>query len=125
MAVGSRPSKYGDYHHRDTTLTEYGIKIGDEWYIAMVPLTPTTPTIDSVPTTDANWTLVLGDFTNIIKWRLTEVDLNDFDYAYVAAPGDNFDVGPGWVEDHSSPPALYVKRRTTNNITLKLTTWKK
>ena len=120
--LGTRPSKYGDYHHRDTTLTEYGITINGEKYIAMIPITPTTPTIDSVDTTDGSWTLVKADFTNVIRWRLTELNGNDFHYAYVAAPGDNFDVGFGWVEDNSAPPGLYVKRTTEDNITMKITT---
>lgn len=122
--VGTRLDKYSEYAHRDTLLAEYGIKIGEEKYLVMIPISASTPTISSTTTTTANWIPIATDLSTVIKWRITELSGNDFWYAYVAAPGDNFDVGFGWVEDNTSPSGIYIKRPTDKNITIKLTLWR-
>ena len=124
MAVGTRLEKFGEYAHRDTLLAEYGIKIGDEKYLVMMPLTPTTPTITSVATAGAGWTLLATGLTNVVRWKISELDGNDIHYAFVAAPGDNFSVAFGWWQDSSSPTSIYVKRAASNDITVKLELWR-
>ncbi len=95
-------------------------------YLATIPLSissDVTPTISSVATTDGSWTVIETGLTDIVKWRLSELNGNPFHYAYVAAPGDNFNVGFGWVSYETAPTAIYVKRPGSSNITIKFEKW--
>jgi len=120
----SRPYTIKDALHRDPALSIVLEKIGDKHYLAIMGVRPTTPTISSIVTTDANWTAVATGLTNVLEWRLTELNGNDFHYAYEAVPGDNFSVGFGWVGMQTEVTSIYVKRPGTGNITMKLEIWK-
>ena len=112
--------------HRDDQLRRFADRIGGIDYLSIAPIavaSGATPTITSVATTDANWTLVATGLTSVLQWRLSELTGNDFHYAYVAAPGDNFNVGFGWISYQTSLTSLYVKRTGANNITVKLEYW--
>jgi hypothetical protein len=97
--------------------------LASKFYLAVIGIRASVPTISTVATTDANWTLVATGLSNILEWRLSELNGNDFHYAYVATPGNNFSVGFGWVSFQTSPTAIYVKRPATANITIKLERW--
>ena len=120
----SRPYTIKNGLHRDPALSIVLEKIGDNHYLAVSTIRPTTPTITSVATTDANWTAVATGLIDVVEWRISELNGNDFHYAFVAIPGDNFSVGFGWVSQHTGITSLYVKRPGTGNITVKLEVWK-
>jgi len=98
--------------------------LASKFYLAIIAIRPTTPTITTVTTTNANWTALATGLTNVLKWRISELGGNDFHYAYEAAPGNNFSVGFGWVSYDTAPTAIYFKRPSTANVTLKLEIWK-
>ena len=112
--------------HRDDQLRKYTDRIGGYDYMSVVPFavaSGATPTITSVTTTNANWTVVATGLSSILQWRVSELAGNDFYYAYVAAPGDNFNVGFGWISYQTPLSALYVQRTGTDNITVKFERW--
>ncbi len=136
-------TKFGDYSHQSTMLARASRKFSLKNFFAMLlsdgtnnlvinsdgsintkKVLPTTPTIISVTTTNSNWTALNASLSDVIKWRISELTGLDFYYAYVAAPGNNFSVGFGWVAEDSSPSAIYIKRPGSANITLKLEVWK-
>lgn|SRR3990167_1174839 len=120
--IGTRKNEIA-YEHQSNSLTNVTLRIGGKDYLAQIAIRPSTPTITSVTTTDTNWTEVATGLTNILEWRLSELDGNDFDYAFVAAPGDNFSTAFGWVAQQTNPSAIYIKRKGTNNITIKFERW--
>lgn len=122
MAVGTRKRTQA-FEHVSTGLTKATIILGGEEYLAQIALKPSTPTISSVTTTDGNWTIVASGLTDILEWRLSELNGNDFDYAFEAAPGNNFSVAFGWVGQMTNPSAIYIKRKTSDNITIKFERW--
>ena len=112
--------------HRDDQLRRFADRISGNDYLAIIPYAvaaEATPTITSVATTTANWTAVATGLSNVLQWRLSELNGNDFYYAYVAAPGDNFNVGFGWISYQAPLSALYVKRTGGDDITVKLEYW--
>lgn len=120
--IGSRKN-LSTYQHVSTGLTNATLIIGGKEYLAQIAIRPSTPTITSVPTTDANWTAIATGLTDTLEWRLSELNGNDFDYAFVAAPGDNHSVAFGWVSQQTNPSAIYIRRKTSDNITVKLERW--
>ena len=115
-----------DTLHRDSQLRRFVDRIGGNDYMAIIPYavaSGSTPTITSVATTDATWTLVASGLTNVIQWRISELSGDDFHYAYVAAPGDDFNVGFGWISYQAPLTNLYVKRTAAADITVKLEYW--
>lgn len=118
-------NEFGEFAHRDTILAKVARKIGSRWLLAIDnnESIPTTPTISSVTTTDGSWTLVASGLTDIVEWSLVEVNGSNFNFAYVAAPGSNFNVAFGWVSKRTSPSAIYVQRPTDTNITVKFERW--
>ena len=121
--IGSNLSRFGEYSHSDTMLALFGRKIGSNFFLAVSEARPSTPTIVSVTTTDANWTALATGLTGVLKWRISELTGDDIHYAYVAAPGSNFSVGFGWVAWDTDISAIYIKRPAGNNITVKLEYW--
>jgi len=100
--------------------------LANKFYLAVVPLSissDVTPTISSVTTATAAWTPLATGLTNLVKWRLSELNGNPFHYAYVAAPGNNFNVGFGWVSYETAPTTIYIKRPGSSNITIKFEKW--
>lgn len=119
----SRPYSIKDAIHRDSALSVVIEKEGSLYFLATKIAIPTTPTISTVTTTDANWTAVATGITGMLVWRLTELVGGDFHYAYEAAPGNNFQVGFGWVSYNTCPSAIYIKRPGSTNITIKFEKW--
>jgi len=119
----SRPYSIKDALHRDPALSIVIEKIGDNHYFAVVPVRPSTPTISTVTTVNANWTPLATGLTGILMWRISELNGNDFHYAYEAAPGNNFSVAFGWVLFSTSPSAIHIKRPAGTNITIKFERW--
>jgi uncharacterized membrane protein YjdF len=119
----SRPYTIKNALHRDSALSIILEKIGDDHYFAVVPVRPSTVVISSVTTTDANWTLTATGLVDILSWRLSELNGNDFHYAFEAVPGDNFSVAYGWVGDQTNPVSIYIKRPSTGNVTVKFERW--
>lgn len=109
--------------HRDPALSVVLDKQNGLYYFSVIPIRPTTPTIVSVATTNANWTALATGLTNVLTWRISELNGDDIHYAYVVAPGNNFSVAFGWAAMQTSPSAIYIKRPATDNITVKLETW--
>lgn len=112
--------------HSDNALSFALELIGGKLYLATVNKDQSggsTPTISTVTTADANWTLVATGLSGISQWRLSELNGSDFHYAYVAVPGNNFSVAFGWVGQNTSPSALYIKRPAGTNVTIKFERW--
>ena len=109
--------------HRDSALSIVLERIGGKDYFAILRARPTTPTISTLTTTNGNWVALATGLTNLLQWKISELNGNDFHYAFVVAPGNNFSVGFGWVEQNTAPSAIYVKRPGSSNITLKLERW--
>jgi hypothetical protein len=121
---GSSLTQYGDYHHQATMLGLFGKKLGSDLLLGTLPLIPSTPTISTVTTTDDNWTIIATGLTNILEWKLMELNGNDFHYAFEAVPGNDFSIGYSWVSQKTSPATLYVKNATAGqNITIKFERW--
>ena len=100
--------------------------LAGNFYLATVPLSISsnvTPEISTVTTTDTSWVPVATGLTGLVKWRLSELNGNPFHYAYVAAPGNDFNVGFGWVSYETAPTAIYIKRPGSSNITIKFEKW--
>lgn len=112
----------------ERVLGDGSIKIDGVRYPVFIPkpssiTLPSTPTIISVATTDGSWTEVATGLTGVILWQLTELNGNDIQYAFVVAPGDNFSMAFGGVTQETNLNALYVRRPTSSNITVKLERW--
>ena len=116
--------QFRDYAHVSTLLAKVSRKFSQLFYLATIEARPSTPTITSVTTSDANWTALGTNLTDVLKWRISELTGDDIHYAYVAAPGSNFSVGFGWVSMDTSISNIYFKRPAGNNITVKLEIWK-
>ena len=114
-----RPYTIKNGLHRDPALSIVLVKEGGLHYFATKTIVPTTPTITTVTTTDANWTVVATGITGVLQWRLSELVGGDFYYAYTASPGNNFNVGFGWVSYQTCPTAIYIKRPGASDITIK------
>lgn len=125
MRLFTRANKDGLHSHNALSLALEFLNSKD--FLATVAIRPqgstTNPVISSTPTINANWTVVATGLTNILEWRLTELNGNDFQYAYVAAPGDNFQVGFGWVSYLTSPLALYIRRPGDDDVVIKFERW--
>ncbi len=89
-------------------------------YLATIGIRPTTFAITTLTTTNANWVPLATGLTGVLSWKATELNGNDFHYAYVAAPGNNFMVGFGVISYNAAPTTIYVKRPGASNITIKL-----
>lgn len=119
----SRPFTVRDGLHRDSALSVVLEKIGSDYYFAVTPVRPSTPTITTVTTTDANWTALATGLTGILHWKICELNGGDIHYAFVAAPGDNFSIAYGVTAEDTGLTDIYIKRPATNNITVKLEYW--
>lgn len=119
----ARLVKFGQYTHRDTLIANATIRLGGVDYLAVHEIRPSTSAIVSLTTTDDTWTAVATGLSGVLSWRVSEINGDSFNYAYVAAPGSNFSVGFGWVSMETDISAIYVQRNTANNITVKLETW--
>ncbi len=90
------------------------------YYLATIAIRPTTFVITTLTTTNANWVALATGLTGVLSWKATELNGNDFYYAYVASPGNNFMVGFGVISYDAAPTAIYVKRPGASDITVKL-----
>lgn len=113
----------GEYHHRDELLARYGRKAGTNWWLSTAPFGGKTPVISSTALSTDNWTIVASGLTGVVSWRLSELGGNDFYYAFVLAPGDNFSVAFGWVAQGSGVTNIYAKRVGSNTLTIKAEVW--
>ena len=109
--------------HRDSALSIVLERIGGKDYFAVVRARPTTPTITTLTTANANWIALATGLTGLLEWKISELNGNDFYYAYESSPGNNFSVGFGWVSQQTAPTAIYIKRPGASNITVKLEQW--
>ena len=82
-----------------------------------------TVTISTVTTTDANWTALGTGLTNVLSWKISELNGDDIHYAFEAVPGNNFSVAFGWWADKTAISAIYIKRPAGADITVKLEVW--
>ena len=83
---------------------------------------PSTVAVYNVATTDATWTRIPTagtTLTNVVYWKLTERDGNDFYYAYEAAPSA-FVTGFGYVSFNTEISAIWVQRPAGDNINMQL-----
>ena len=115
----------GEHLHRDNQLGRYTIRLGGVDYLAMIDIKSavnTTPTIYNVSTTDANWTAIGTGLSNVVSWRLSELNGNDFWFAFTAAPA-TFMTGFGWVGDNTSISEIYCKRPASADISMQLLVW--
>lgn len=121
----TRRSKFGEYNHRDTILAQVSGKLGANWYLAMFPIRPATPAIYNVSTTNGDWTripLTGTNLSNVLSWRLSERNGNDFRYAFVSSPSA-YATGFGWVSENSEITAIWVQRPSNSNIDMELVIW--
>ncbi len=119
----SRPFTTKDGLHRDSALSVVLEKIGSNYYFAVTPVRPSTPTITTVTTTDANWTLLASGLSGVLHWKISELNGGDIHYAFVVAPGNNFSVAFGVTAEDTDLTAIYIKRPADANITVKLEYW--
>ena len=124
------PDKY--QHARNLPLRVPDVYLGDgaelingRLYSSFIIKGPSTVVIYNVSTTDATWTRIPTagtDLTNVIYWRLSERDGQDFYYAFVAAPS-TYATGFGMIERHSEITAIWVQRPSANNLNMQLSVW--
>lgn len=122
MALGSQLGKFGDYAKSDTMLARAMRKLGSVFFMATGELRPSTPVIVNQSTTDGNWTLVASGLSNVLFWRLSERNGNDFRYAYVPAP-TAYMTGFGYIKRQTDVSAIYVQRPTSSDIDMELEYW--
>lgn len=119
----AKPFDQNNGLHSDRALSVALERKDGIWYFSVIPIRPTTPTITTVTTANANWTALATGLTDVLTWRISELNGDNVHYAYVVAPGNNFSVAFGWVSMHTSPTNIYIKRPAGDNITVKLETW--
>ena len=118
-----RPFNADNALHRDRSLGIVIEKVGDNHYFAVVPVRPTTPTILRVKTSNANWTPLATGLTGVLNWKVTELNGNNFYYAYVVAPGNNFSVGFGWISFNTGLTDIHIKRPAGTDVDCRLERW--
>jgi len=118
-----RPFSIKDGLHRDPALSVVIEKQGSDYYFAVNPIRPATPTILNEAIADDNWHAVATGLTDVLGWRLSERSGQDFYFAFTAAPA-TYATGFGWIGDQTSITSIYAKRKGTTNLTMELLYWK-
>lgn len=119
----SRPYTLKNTIHQSTAASLILEKLGDGYYISMVPIRGSTPTIVNEAISDDNWHTIAAGLTDVLSWRLSERSGADFYVAYEAAPA-TYDIAFGWISEQSSPALIAVKRKNTATNNISLTYWK-
>lgn len=126
MSIGRVLTRFGEYAHRDTILARCARVItSTRWFLATAEIRPSDGgvTITSQTLNDANWTALATGLSGVVKWRISELNGDDFYYAYTNNPGDNFMVGWGWVSYDTDISQIYVKKPSGTSRTLKFERW--
>ena len=115
----TKPYTIKDAINRDSALSVVLEKQGNDYYLSINQLRPSTPAILNTSITDDNWTAIATGLTSVLGWRLSERSGADFYFAFVSSP-TTYATAFGWVGDNSAITSIYVKRKnsTTNNMEL-------
>ena len=122
MVLGAELNKFGQYSHSDTMLARALRFLGGKYFLAAAEIRPSTPTIVNVSTTTAGWTAIATGLSNVVEWRLSERNNNNFRYAYVASPS-TYATGFGVVEKKTDITAIYVQDLGADRVTMELEYW--
>jgi len=117
-----RPYTIKDGIHCDPALSIVLEKQGSNYYFAVSPVRPTTPTIVNEAIADDLWHAVATGLTNVLEWRLSERNGNDFYFAFEAAPA-TYATAFGWVGGQTGISAIYAKRKNAVANTIELLYW--
>lgn len=110
--------------HLERVFGDGSVLIEGVRYPVFMNVTAKAPTIDSTSLSTDDWTAIVTVQTKIVKWRLSEINGDDFWYAFVASPGDNFSIAYAWEAQNTGPAAIYVRRPTgASTLTIKSEIW--
>ena len=128
--------------HRDNQLRDFAIVLGGEDYMATVlsngtytlvvnadgsinvrQVPPSTVAIVEKITSTDGWEAVATGLTGVRKWRLSNTEGRNFDYAFTATPATAYSTAFGSIDNETGITAIYARRQGDTELTLHLETW--
>jgi len=116
----SRPYTIKDAINTGSAVSITLDKQGSDFHLAVIPIRPSTFVILNVPTAGAGWTAIATGLTNVLAWRLSEKDGNEFDYCYDNGTAGTSIRSYGVLQRDTALSAIYVKRTGAVDINMEI-----
>jgi len=95
----------------ERVLGDGSVLIGNTRYPVFISRVADIPVIANTELSTDNWTQIASSLTNVVMWDLSERGGDELQYAYVAAPGDDYKTLFGWKSFATSLTDLWVRRK--------------